>query len=268
MAIRDPETLWYEWDDWQSYLAGDEGEDLLECLSRVRLGAVGEARVEWANDERTRDFCDLGLHLIYGRHGRRDASASLGESRLFRSLRPDDLVNYAAIMIRGQARAERLTKDRWQRTWGNQGAFSKELIAYLYRPNLTRRRIEKMRLPVVEMARHLPLGEVIRRGTMAELQSACSYYPLGLAVIIESTLHTHPDIRPCVISDRELRAELWAGLYERMCSVYGVQRRDGSRGRQPSVYRASMDVGNNKRPRWTQWGAIQKTRGPSRGRTA
>ncbi|MFG2794051.1 hypothetical protein [Streptomyces sp. NPDC048419] len=220
-------ALW-EWNDWQQRLLGAEDEDLSQVFTRVKVHTLRETQIKWAIHKRTRAFCDLALHLLYQHHLADGARAALGgEVKLFRNLGPEDLMRHAARVVPDAREAEGLDRQRWLDTWRFQAAFLDDLVAYLFRPSVVQRRIGAVHEVLLTMAPQLTLGQLIREGTAAELQSTLHEPIVGLQTFIQAALPRQPRIRQYIDAMEVMSLTQWAHLYERVLPGYGLALRPG-----------------------------------------
>ena len=220
-------ALW-EWEDWQQRLLGAAGEDLSRVFTRVKVHTLRETQIKWATDKRTRAFCDLALHLLYQHHLADGPRAALGgEEKLFRNLGPEDLMRHAARIVPDAREAEGLDRQRWLDTWRFQAAFLDDLVAYLFRTSVVQRRIGAVHEVLLAMAPQLTLGQLIREGTQAELESTLQEPIVGLQTFIQAALPRQPRIRQYVHDMEVMSLTQWARLYETVLPGYGLALRPG-----------------------------------------
>jgi hypothetical protein len=218
----------WNWDAWTEQLAGDPDEDLSEVLTKVKVHTRRITQVKWSKDWRTKAFCDLALHLLYQHHLTHHSISSLSdELRIFRNLGPEDLMRHASRMIPDADAAEKLDRQRWLDTWRFQAAFLEDLIAYLFRPGVVLRRVRDVHHALVALAPALTLGELIREGTAAELQSTLENPTVGLQTFIQAALPRQPRIQEAVHAIETVALQEWADLYAAVFPAYGLQLRPG-----------------------------------------
>jgi hypothetical protein len=218
-----------EWDQWTSSLSGGDDEDLSSVLTHVRPGRMPSTRAEWANHPRTRDFCNLGLHLLYADHvdGRGGATAGV---RLFRALTPTALQAHASVMIEDAEQAEALSVDRFSSTWMNLPAYTEDLLAYLFRPKpyLRRilRRILRIRQAMAEMTAQMTFGELVRSAAAAELEETTRDPVIALQTLVQAALPADTGVRALNLRLEEQGLRLWAELYSAVFPAYGLTPRE------------------------------------------
>ncbi|CAL9348441.1 hypothetical protein ACH4NV_05450 [Streptomyces althioticus] len=216
-------TQW-TWDRWSSRWAGSPEEDLAAVFTRVRVSRTARTRAEWARDERTRAFCELGAYLLHQHHLKGEATA---ERRLFRNLGGEELMRLAARLIPDQGLADSLDRQRWSDTWGHQEAYIEDLLAYIFRSGPTLRRILEAQQQLVGHAQSMPLGELIRAGVEVEMASSVEDPVVALQTFLEAALPHKPTIREAVARIESEMLRVWATLYEVLLTAYGVRLRPG-----------------------------------------
>ncbi|MEU6449781.1 hypothetical protein [Streptomyces sp. NPDC046979] len=216
-------TQW-TWQTWSSRWAGAPDEDLASVFRRVRVSRTAKTQAEWARDERTRAFCDLGAYLLHQHHLKGEAAA---ERRLFRNLSGEELMHAAARLIPDPGLAQSLDKQRWSDTWGHQEAFIEDLLAYIFRSGPTLRRILEAQQQLVDRAQSLPLGELIRAGVEVEMASSAEDPVVALQTFFEAALPHKPSIREAVARIENEMLLVWASLYEALLTAYDVRLRPG-----------------------------------------
>ncbi len=149
-----------DWSKWRHYVSGGENEDLAEVFENVRKQATATTKAKWARDERTRTFCDLALHLLYQHHIRRTPSQMTDEAKIFANVQAAHLAEHAQSGFFKECDfADSLSVDRFSATWGHQGAFFQDLIAYLFRPEPYLRRVREMHPDLIKMTSDLTLDQ-------------------------------------------------------------------------------------------------------------
>jgi hypothetical protein len=186
-------------------------------------------RREWARRPSTRQFLDLGLHLLFERHFHGGSSVAAGsQNELFPCLKPDDVVNHASAVIRDPAEAESLNKDLWTRTWSHKTNYIEDLIAYLFRPGPYVRRINESQSVLADLATPgITLGELVRVGVRAELESNLNDPLVALQTFVQTALPTRSDIQDYARTLDDNSIQLWERLYERVLTAFGLQLRAG-----------------------------------------
>jgi hypothetical protein len=222
------ERVYEEFQRFESKLAGDESEDLATVVTHVRLQTTARTQIEWARMRSTRQFLDLGLHLLYQRHFHGDSSvAAHRQGELFPHLRPEDLANHASDVIRDQAEADSLSRDRWARTWSHQGNYIDDLIAYLFRPGPYVLRIHESQLALTKFAtRGIDLGQLVRLGVKVEMESNLNDPLIALQTFVQTALPTRSCIQDYARRLDETNIALWERLYSRVFPAFDLQLRD------------------------------------------
>ncbi|MEU8984375.1 hypothetical protein [Streptomyces sp. NPDC048309] len=219
----------WDWEAWTEQLVGDAGEDLSGVFTNVKVHTLRVTQVKWATDWETRAFCDLALHLLYQHHLTDTSSPSLShELKLFKNLGPEDLMRHASRLIPDAHQADRLDRQRWLDTWRHQAAFLEDLIAYLFRPGVVLRRVRQVQEELVAMAPALTLGDLIREGTEAELQSTLASPVVGLQTFIQAALPRQPRIQQAIHAIETTALDEWARLYGAVFPAYGLSLRPGA----------------------------------------
>ncbi|MCZ4101942.1 hypothetical protein [Streptomyces sp. H39-C1] len=214
-----------EWEKWRLQVAGDDDEDLSKVFKQVGRSKRSDTRAEWARDWRTRTFCDLALHLIYERHIRGVPSESEEESPIFAEAKASALRNHASRGFFSEADFQSLTVDRFNATWGQQPAFCKDLVEYLFRPTPYLRRIDQLHPRLIVKTEELTLAEWLRYISKAELDSASVHPLVALHTLVETGRPSDPVIKKHVTGLRKLRMQRWADLHERVFTAYGAALR-------------------------------------------
>jgi hypothetical protein len=212
------------WKAWTAEISGDDTEDLADVFRNVRRDKTAATQIKWAQDWRTRAFCDLGLHLLYEHHIRR-AAGRREDSRIFANIQASDLQTHAQLGFFDAQAAERLNVDRFNSTWGQQSAYCQDLIAYLFRPAPWMHRLSRVHPQLQDMTQELTLGEWVRRAAKMELDYVATSPLVSLHIFIEAVLPQDPDVQSKVHRLRHMRLQQWALLYERVFTAYGVQLR-------------------------------------------
>jgi hypothetical protein len=213
------QTPFEVWRAWQCYLAGDDGEDLAEVFTRVRLRGSDATRMRWARDWRTRAFCDLGLHLLYQQILGRTSNPLV-------RLQASRLAEAAATMVENPDDAGALSVQRFIDTWRQQSAYCDDLIAYLFRPAPYLRRLTVLHPEIEELSYGLPLGEWIRQSAVREIRCAAADPLVIMHTVVESLMPSAPMVRDRLHRLRRARLQMWAGLYEKVLSSYGLRPRE------------------------------------------
>ncbi|WP_410628385.1 hypothetical protein [Amycolatopsis sp. cmx-8-4] len=217
-----------DWSRWRHYVSGSENEDLAEVFENIRKQTTANTKAKWARDERTRTFCDLALHLLYQHHIMRTPRQVTDEVKIFANVQAAHLADHAQSgFFDDRDFADSLSVDRFSATWGHQGAFFQDLIAYLFRPEPYLRRVREMHPGLIEMAGDLTLEQWIKRTGKIEIESLRSNPMVSLHTFIETVLPTDPLVRSRVASLRSTLLQQWATLYERVFSAYGLSFRSG-----------------------------------------
>ena len=214
------------WTAWQDRLAGEPDEDLSTVFTKVRIARLPSTQASWANDWRTRAFCDLGLHLIHEHQVNAGAEGSFSEVRIFRNLGPEELMNHAARMFADPRQAAQLDRQRWTDTWGHQSAFTHDLMAYLFRVGPSMRRIREVHDSLVVLVEDLPFEELVRSGAALELQSSLADPIIGLQTFMQAALSNHALVRSHVRKLEEQMLDSWAAVYQALAGAYGLKLRD------------------------------------------
>lgn len=140
----------------------DDGEDLSSVLGNVRRNRLQRTRAEWANDWRTRNFCRLGLQILYDHHIVSPGNTSLDGVQLFTPLSAEALARKAQEVIPDPRLADQMTAQRWVDTWGNRLAYTEDLLYYLFRPAPHLRQLENVFPQMVDHAKNHTLGDFLR----------------------------------------------------------------------------------------------------------
>jgi hypothetical protein len=221
------EQRYDDYEEFECRLAGEATEDLAGVFKHVRLQATAETRAQWARRRTTRQFCDLGLHLLYLRHFRGTSSVEAhSRGEIFPSLRPEYIANHADSVVRDPKVADELTRQRWADTWGHQSNYVKDLIAYLFRPGPYVVRIRESQLHLRKMlGQRMPLGELVRTGVRAEIESNLRDPLAALQTFVQTALPTRPEIQEHARRLDEETIRLWARLYRVIFPAYGLELR-------------------------------------------
>jgi hypothetical protein len=214
------------WREWTEYLSGGADEDLVPVLVNVRPGRLARTRVAWANYPETRDFCSLGLHLLYTEQieGKRRSDDN---GKLFNSLSGQNLQRHAWDVMEDATQAERLSVDRFGATWMNVQAYTEDLLAYLYRPAPYMRRVLAMRQTMAAMTTTMTLGTMVRAAAAAELEETTNDPIVALQTLVETALPSDARVRKLHRRVEEEAIHLWAELYAELFPAYGLQPRPG-----------------------------------------
>lgn len=214
------------WQKWTEHLSGGEDEDLGPVLTNVRPGRLQKTRLAWANYPETRDFCNLGLHLLYTEQieGKRRSDDSW---KLFNSLSGQRLQTHAWDVMEDATQAERLSVDRFGATWMNAQAYTEDLLAYLYRPTPYIRRILDMRDAMAAMSTTMTLGAMVRAAATAELEETTNDPIIALQTLVETALPSDLRVRKLHQRVEDQALQLWAELYAELFPAYGLQPRPG-----------------------------------------
>lgn len=215
------------WRGWQEYLAGAEGENLAEVFSRVRVTGTDATQMRWARDWRTRAFCDLGLCLLYQHTMDRPTTMDPPVARIFARLQASTLTDTAAVLVEDPARAEALSVQRFNDTWGRQPAYCEELVSYLFRTGPYLRRLSRLHPDLLKMAHRMPLGECIRQSAVKELRSATADPLVAMHTLVEANLPSTTTVRQYVNRLRRARLQEWARLYELAFTAFHLEPREG-----------------------------------------
>jgi hypothetical protein len=211
-------------------VAGDEHEDYSAVFTRVRLQRLPETQKAWANMPTTREFCKLGLHLLYRRHFHdHNAAAGRHQAVLLPALSAEEMADHAQVVIRDQTEADRLSKQRWADTWSNQSNFLEDTIAFLFRPAPFVVRTGTCQRELGTMiAGGMRLGEFVRAGVEAEMASNLGDPLVALQTFVETALPGNAVIRRHAQRLDDTIIDLWAALYRRVFPAYGLRLRPGA----------------------------------------
>jgi hypothetical protein len=218
-----------DWAAWQASLMVEPGEDLSKTFNYVRGTKKAATRADWANDPRTRGFCDLGLHYVYV-HNVAEVLPRTGDDdlRLFRFPTAETLFNHAQLVIPDESAARVFTTTRFTDTWGNVGRYTSDLIAYLFRPNSYLGRIREARTQMLQVATVSTLGEFVRLAADAQTQQVVANPLASLQTFVQATHPANPNIRMYVQRLEDEALELWSELYEVIFTGYGLELRPGT----------------------------------------
>ncbi|RSM86856.1 hypothetical protein DMH04_11380 [Kibdelosporangium aridum] len=138
--------------------------DLSDVLHHIALAARADTRIRIANSPETRQFLELGLSLL-----REDLLRHTGpvldgsdKSRLF------DAVSRERIL----ARDESLSATMFRRRWNLKNHYTEDLIAYLFRLEPQRARLDEMDATADRLMSTVSFGELVRTLSAAALQQA------------------------------------------------------------------------------------------------
>ncbi|MEU7061687.1 hypothetical protein [Streptomyces sp. NPDC046197] len=212
-----------QWETWRSYVSGDEGEDLAFVLKYVRRDGSFPTQMKWARAPWTRTFCDLGLYLIYQHHIQRTERRHTDQSRIFANVNASALQELALSgFFATEEETKQLNVDRFNDTWGQQSAYCRDLIHYLFRPDPYLRRLRAMHPKLLQAAHEMPLGEWVRSTATTEITSVLGSPLVSLHTFVETVLPTDEDVRGHVHDLRLRRLQTWADLYEKVFTAYGA----------------------------------------------
>jgi hypothetical protein len=217
------------YEHFKALLTGEQSEDLADVFQHVRVQATPAKQAEWARKDTTREFCVLGLHLLYERHFHGVASVEAhSRGALFPNLRPEDIADHACKVIRDSKQADQLSRQKWADTWGYQSRYVRDIIAYLFRPGPYVVRIQESQRNLTRMLTSgMPLGKLVRAGVRAEVESNLDDPLAALQTFVQTALPTRPEIQEHARRLDEETIRLWAPLYEKIFPAYGLELRDG-----------------------------------------
>jgi hypothetical protein len=202
-------------------------DDLSEILTNVRVNRLPATRKQWANSWQTRAFLHLGLRLLYEHHSQEGESVSQGEGlHLWGTLTPENLANLAQRTITDPARADALSVVRWKETWGHRGAYSEDLIAYLFRPAPYLRRLEDLR-PAMVIDPNQSVADFVRAVADAEFSTTLSDPLISMHTWLQAAMPTHPLIRQHVLRLEQTMLHIWSNVYEQSFPMFGLTPRPG-----------------------------------------
>ncbi len=219
---------WATWAEWEKIFALRAGEDLSQVLRHVRAHATSATRARWSNDWRSQTFCNLALHLLHEKiTARGGTTEAIDGERIFVDLKPVDLERHAAVMIENPESADALHVQRFNDTWGHQGAFSADLISYLLRPAPYMHRLDVL-FPAIEAAAPtLTLGEFVQHAALMELTSKLDDKLVTLHCAIIPTLPRHSAAQGKVAALRDQRLLRWTAFYGQVFPRYGLDIKEG-----------------------------------------
>lgn len=221
-------TTW-EWSAWVAHWSGGPDEDLSLVFRHVRRHRTAKTQIEWANDPRTRAFCDLGAYSLFQHHLSGGLpSADVPEMKLFDNLGGEHLMHVAAKTVPDPWLAGCLDKQRYSATWGHHHSYITDLIAYIFRSAPTLRRVTEMTANFAEAAHALPLGELVRVAAQAEIDSTLHDPIITLQTFLQAALPRQPEIQAAVNRIEQEMISEWARLYAVLLPGYGLDLSPGT----------------------------------------
>ena len=213
-----------DWEAWRALLTVP-GEDLSKVITRVALQRRTDTRTRWANDWRTREFANLGLHLLYLHHIRPDTTGNtpLQETSLFGKISAAALERHAQEVIKNPADADRLSAQQHRDLWGNDTNYLADLISYLFRPSVFLARVASMRATLLAWVETHSLLEFLTRAAQAELESALADPVGALQTVVMTALAGSMEVSALARQVETQALREWSNLYATVFPLYGLQ---------------------------------------------
>jgi hypothetical protein len=204
-----------------------EHEDLAEVLSNIGWGKLSSTRARLANSDATREFLDLGLGLLQD-----DLIMHTGpnfdegeRSRLFESLSRERILKRATELDPDQRKL--YTANMFRHRWERKDRYTEDLISYLFRPGPQQRHMAEMEEGVTALMAEVSLKELIQHFAAAEVGAMLAAPNVRLQDIVWSALPNHPRVQSYTQAQYSNFMPMWAALYERVATAYGLTLRPG-----------------------------------------
>jgi hypothetical protein len=202
-------------------------EDLASTLRYIGTGKLATTRARLANSPETRDFLELGLALL-----RADLIDHTGpdfelgnRSRLFESVSRERIM---ALAKEWDSESTRLLSDNMYRgRWMRKDYYTEDLIAYLFRLGPQQRHFNDMLTASSTLISEVSLGQLVRLLAAAEVDAMLADPLVNLQAIVQTALPKHPRVQEYCRAQYELLLPLWARLYERVATAYGLSLKSG-----------------------------------------
>jgi hypothetical protein len=209
---------------WPGGALGEVDDDLSGVLRNVRVNRLPATRDAWANAWQTRAFLILGLRILDDHH--RDSGTEGAGINLWGKLTPENLANRAQQTLSSTEAADALSVTRWKETWGHRGAYTEDLIAYLFRTGPSVRRLTLLG-DAMAIAPGMSLGAFMRAACHAEYRSAAENPLQTLSYWLQAAMPAHAQISRLAVNLETTTLPLRAGIYRRIFGAYGFTEPDG-----------------------------------------
>jgi hypothetical protein len=204
-----------------------EDDDLASVLHYVGYGKLARTRAKLANSQSTRQFLDIGVHLL-----REDLIGSTGpdfdsglRSKLFGSISRDRVLEVAENDERYQS--DILTVGQFRNLWDLKDRYTEDLISYMFRLAPQNGHLDAMFKLGAELAGQVALEEFIDRFAETEVQMILCDPFVEVQTIVQNAMPNHPRVREFCRAQLDHLLPRWAQLYEGIADVYGLKLQSG-----------------------------------------
>lgn len=204
-------------------------DDLSAVLHHVAVAARADTRARIANSAETRRFLELGLELL-----RADLLQHAGpvldgsdKSHLFDAVSRERILHLAE--------QDALSVNMFRRRWSLKNHYTEDLIAYLFRLDPQRRRLDSMDAIANRLMATASFGSLVSNLTAEALHQARTDPLSSLRMIFEVALPNHPRVREFATAHHELLLPRWAALYERVAAAYQLELAPGRTWRDVAI---------------------------------
>lgn len=197
--------------------------DSLDAVVKEALGRNGQRSVNPDLDPMTRWLLQSGVEALTAIY--MDDSKGLTQSDAVMDLRAptavDVLQAFTRIFEAHVGPAPRFTKEVLIVRWGNINAFRRDLIRFLYRPALSRFRVERVVSDLQARVPLLTLGDLVEKLAVSETLATINYPEMTLQVALPALFPSNAFIKAQAASTYFSRRRTWAAIYESIGSAYG-----------------------------------------------
>lgn len=201
-------------------------DDLSGVLVHIAPVKLEPARRRITNSEDTWQFLEGGLDLL--RHDLLDhtgADLTTGAAaRLFASLSMKRVVGAAQARSNGR-NGVLPTEGRFKQRWPHHARFAEDLIAFLFRLAPQQRRLRQITAYLDRLPAQMTLHELVRQLADTELRGVFDDRNTGLRIVVQGAMPNHERVRAYVAATYEQILPMWAGIYEKIGTMYGLQPR-------------------------------------------
>jgi N-hydroxyarylamine O-acetyltransferase len=221
-----------QWRAWRQRLRGDQG-DLLEVFGQLTLPRNRSSKETDLRVARAAALCDAALYMLWlAGLAPRDAGRRLQQRQVnLIDLRPADVVTFVGSLAANGATDEELaevTRHEFDQCWHEEAKFRKDLMAYLFRPDVYLERAFDAQEGIRDLLPAMDdFSEFVVAAASREMRSATGDPLVALGSLVTASLPRDEQIQGLVAVINQRSRTSWTKVYGEALSRYGRRLNDG-----------------------------------------
>lgn len=221
-----------QWKAWRQRLKGDQDE-LVAVFENLTLPKKRTPEEVDRRVSRAAALCDAALYMLWlGGIAPRNAGGRLKQDQVnLIDLSPGEIVTFVgSLMANGVADEEftELTRREFDQCWHEGRDFRRDLIAYLFRPEVYIERAQQAQEDIRDLFESIDdFPDLVIAAASREVRSAGSDPLVALGSLVAASLPRDDHVQRLVAVINQQSRASWTALYSDALGRYGRRLRDG-----------------------------------------